>query len=71
MASIDEAYTLPLTQTVHKEKFKSDSDILRGSYKTYINKTNTYKRDTANINLNSELRYYQLKDHSLSNSKDD
>ena len=38
---MDEAFKLPLTQIEQTEKLQSNSDILRGSYKTYINKTDT------------------------------
>ena len=46
MASMNEAFVLPLTQKEQKETFKSNYDMSRGSYKTYIHNTNTYKRNT-------------------------
>ena len=58
---MNEAFVLPLTQKEHKETLESNSDITRGSYKTYIHNTNTYKRNTKATN--SDLLFYQLKEH--------
>ena len=62
---MDEAFKLPVSQVEQKEKFRSNSDTFRGSYKTYIHKTDTYKRKTEkNMNPKSDLNFYQLKDHT-------
>lgn len=58
---MNEAFVLPLTQKEHKETLESNPDISRGSYKTYIHNTNTYKRKTKTDN--SDLLFYQLKEH--------
>lgn len=56
---MNEAFALPLTQTERKEnvtKHSSTPDTFRGSYKTYIHDTNTYKRKTDNVI--SDLNFY-------------
>ena len=54
---MNEAFVLPLTQKEHKETLESNPDISRGSYKTYIHNTNTYKRNTKNGFIQEIHRY--------------
>jgi hypothetical protein len=59
---MNEAFTLPLTQLEHKENISTTSDVLRGSYNTYIHNAKTYKRNTENSQVPSNLVFYQLKE---------
>ena len=62
MASLDEAFKLPLPNKERKETLKSTTNVFRGSYKTYIKTdTSTYKRKSTN---NSSLMFYQLKENN-------
>lgn len=60
MASINEAFNLPLTEKIESQIFSKDIFPLRGSYKTYVQDTDTYKRVTKE----SDLKFYQLKEQS-------
>jgi hypothetical protein len=57
MASINEAFILPLSETQSIEKLDTVYEPLRGSYQTYkINEPFKFTKK------NSELQFYQLKD---------
>lgn len=60
MASINEAFNLPLTGKSDTQILSEEIYPLRGSYKTYVKNTDTYKRETKQ----SDLTFYQLKEHS-------
>ena len=60
MASINEAFNLPLTDKIDPQVLSKDIFPLRGSYKTYVQNADTYKRVTKE----SDLKFYQLKEQS-------
>lgn len=58
MASMNEAFNLPLNGKPHMENLSDTYYPMRGSYKTYINNYDSYKRKI----VDSELKLYQLKE---------